>query len=448
MYNFTVRLGGGNFSNSGSSLFLQRSDGTEVQLQHCIEDFARLHRPINPLALDFVLFALAVYGCDRASSRADTDDRWTRQFYLQMPVSNPDVWNAARSVAQRMVSFLTGDEWRIEFVAFDREILGKDFRKAKGSFRQHTKAGGSAVSLFSGGLDSLIGVIDWLEENPDANLTLSGAYDPAAEPAASDQARLFTHLQPLYSKRLYRLTSRMGIRAAGAENSYRSRSFCFVAFGVLASQFIEGQPNLIIPENGSIALNYPLTPARSGSLSTRTVHPFFLQQLRELLAAVMVECTLTNPYEFKTKGEMIAECRNTDLLTRSYHDSISCGNRKRYKAHVPGATAEHCGYCVPCLYRQAALFHNHWPVGDYGVNVANPASWGKLNLDDPNQNFGAVKDFVLRRDSDREVWRKIIANGRVSLAQKAQYISLVQRQRIELESWLNDLGVLPRRLTE
>jgi hypothetical protein len=90
----------------------------------------------------------------------------------------------------------------------------------------------------------------------------------------------------------------MGIKSAGAENSYRSRSFCFVSFGVLAAQFLDGKPELIIPENGSIALNYPLTPARSGSLSTRTVHPYFLNQMRELLAALGIECGLANPYEF------------------------------------------------------------------------------------------------------------------------------------------------------
>jgi hypothetical protein len=443
MNSFMVRLGGGNYGNSGSSLFLTRPDGSEVQLGHSIEDFARLRRPIDPRALDFVLFALAVYGCDRAASRDATDDAWTRQFVLQMPVSDPAAWNAARGIAEHMVSFLTGDDWHFEFVAQEREIFGDEFRKAKRSFRHRTKAGGAAVSLFSGGLDSLIGVIDWLEAHPDQVLTLSGAYDPDAEPAGADQDRLFAYLQPVYPKRLHRLTSRMGIRGAGEESSYRSRSFCFVSFGVLAAQFLDDERTLIVPENGSIALNYPLTPARSGSLSTRTVHPYFLQQLRELLAALSVDCALTNPYEFKTKGEMIGECRNSALLKQAYLASVSCGNRKRYKAHVPGATADHCGCCVPCLYRQAALHCNNWPHGDYGVRIEDSSSWGKLKLADPNQHLEATKDFVLRRDSDRQVWRTIIANGRVPLSHKADYVSLVQRQRAELESWLVDLGVIP-----
>lgn len=444
MNNFTVRLGGGNFANSGSSLFLRRADETELQIRHSIADFARLKRPINPLALDFVLFALAVYGCDRATSRDKENDRWTRQFYLKMPVSDPDRWNAASAVAQQMVSFLTGDEWRIEFTAQDREIFGKEFRKTKRRFRKRTIAGGSAVSLFSGGMDSLIGIIDWLENHPGERLTLSGAYDPAAEAAQADQSKLFAHLNRTYKSRLHRLTSRMGLKGAGAENSYRSRSFCFVSFGVLAAQFLDSKPELIIPENGSIALNYALTPARSGSLSTRTVHPYFLGRMRELLAAVEVQCTLINPYEFKTKGEMIEKCENKKLLKQIYADSISCGNRKRYKVHVPGATADHCGYCIPCLYRQAALHRVGWPAGDYGVRIEDSKSWGKLGLNDPSHSPGAAKDFVLRRDSKQETWRNITANGRVPLSSKAEYISLVQRQRTELEKWMVHIGFLPQ----
>ena len=139
---------------------------------------------------------------------------------------------------------------------------------------------------------------------------------------------------------------------------------------------------------------------------------------------------------------MVGGCRNEGLLKLAYEDSVSCGNRKRFKIHVPGATAKHCGYCVPCLFRRAALHSNNWPGGDYAVFVENPSTWGKLDLDDPNQHFVAVKDFVTRKDSDREVWRRIAANGRVPLHQKAEYVQLVQRQRTELESWLGDLGLI------
>lgn len=413
MFSFNVRLGGGNYANSGSSVILERPDGTSVQLQHCIEDFARVRGTIDPVALDFVLFALVVYGCDRASSRTQSSDQWTRQFALTMPVSAPDAWNAAADIAQDLVSFLTGDEWRIRFVSQQQAVLGREFLRARRTFRQRNRVAGPVVSLFSGGLDSFIGAIDWLEANPNEAITLSGAYDPAAEPAGADQAALLQYLHAAYPKRIHHVLSRMGIATKGEENSYRSRSFCFLSFGVLAARFLAEGATLIVPENGPIALNYPLTPARSGSLSTRTVHPYFLDRMRALLSALGLDVPVIDPYRFHTKGEMIARCQNLGLLQTAHAAAISCGNRKRYKVHVPGATADHCGYCVPCIFRKAALHAAGWPIGDYGVDIAQPATWGKLNLRDPNLGVEAAKDFVRRADDDRVIWNTIRANGRV-----------------------------------
>lgn len=444
MFSFNVRLGGGNYANSGSSVILDRPDGTSVQLQHSIEDLARLRGTIDPVALDFVLFALVVYGCDRASSRTQSPDQWTRHFELTMPVSAPDAWNAAVDVAQELVTFLTGDEWQIRFVPQDRVVLGKEFVRTRRSFRQRNKVGGPVVSLFSGGMDSLIGAIDWLETNPNHAITLSGAYDPAAEPAGADQGALLQHLRAAYPKRIHHVLSRMGITTKGEENSYRSRSFCFLSFGVLTARFLAKGATLIVPENGSIALNYPLTPARSGSLSTRTVHPYFLDRMRALLEALDLDIPLSDPYRFRTKGEMIAECRNPALLQKAHASAISCGNRKRYKAHVPGAKADHCGYCVPCIFRKAALHAASWPIGDYGVDIARPATWGKLDLSDPNLSVEAAKDFVRRADDDRVIWNTIRANGRVPLSDKQDYVALVKRQRAELAAYFKHIGILPR----
>jgi hypothetical protein len=397
---------------------------------------------IDPLALDFVLFALVVYGCDRASSRAESSDQWTRQFELTMPVSAPDAWTAAEDIVHDLVSFLTGDEWRIRFVPQSQPVLGKEFLKARRTFRQRGKVGGSVVSLFSGGLDSLIGAIDWLEENPNESITLCGAYDPAAEPAAADQRALLAHLTTVYPKRVHHVLSRMGIATKGNENSYRSRSFCFLSFGVLAARFLPECSTLVVPENGPIALNYPLTPARSGSLSTRTVHPYFLDRMRALLAAIGLDCPVSDPYRFFTKGEMISACSSPTLLKKIYPEAVSCGNRKRYKVHVPGATADHCGYCVPCIFRKAALHAAGWPLGDYGVDIGSPATWGKLDLKDPNLSVEAAKDFVRRADDDRVIWNTIRSNGRVPLSEKTSYIDLVKRQRAELLAYFRHLGLL------
>ena len=113
---------------------------------------------------------------------------------------------------------------------------------------------------------------------------------------------------------------------------------------------------LLIPENGFISLNVPLTPLRIGSLSTRTTHPFFLQQVQVNLGCRRFPCVrLSNPYQLKTKGEILVECMDQPLLRELAFQSTSCGRFSRFNY-------EHCGRCVPCLVRRAAFLH--WGMGD------------------------------------------------------------------------------------
>jgi hypothetical protein len=60
------------------------------------------------------------------------------------------------------------------------------------------------------------------------------------------------------------------------EPSYRSRSLMFIALGTyFASRYNDTE--LIIPENGTISLNHPLSASRRGSLSTRTISSLFIR---------------------------------------------------------------------------------------------------------------------------------------------------------------------------
>ena len=87
------------------------------------------------------------------------------------------------------------------------------------------------------------------------------------------------------------------------------------------------QTPLLMPENGAIALNIPLTPARRGSCSTRTAHPFFLNTLREILGKLGIENPLCNPLELKTKGECVQQCLDQNVLHATAKESVSCAKR-------------------------------------------------------------------------------------------------------------------------
>jgi hypothetical protein len=112
----------------------------------------------NEIALDLVVTAAQVYAADTRISRAtESEDAWTREIRVVIPVSDVARWNVAVPVLERMLNFLTGDRWTIQFCArpprFAEIVPQPDLIVPPVA----------GVSLFSGGLDSLIGAIDQLE---------------------------------------------------------------------------------------------------------------------------------------------------------------------------------------------------------------------------------------------------------------------------------------------
>ncbi|ECK7329225.1 hypothetical protein FRM79_22585, partial [Salmonella enterica subsp. enterica] len=109
-----------------------------------------------------------------------------------------------------------------------------------------------------------------------------------------------------------------GISFKGSrEPSTRGRSLAFYAFALLASTKInQPKPTIFIPENGVISINPPLVPGRVSSLSTRTTHPMFIDMLQRVLDTLGINVQFQLPYRFKTKGEMMRECLDQDLLQK------------------------------------------------------------------------------------------------------------------------------------
>ena len=86
---------------------------------------------------------------------------------------------------------------------------------------------------------------------------------------------------------------------------------------------------------------------RTGSLSTRTTHPYFLRLIQDTLDDVGLRINLNNPYEAATKGEMLVGCADQGLLSNLAGASTSCGRYSR-------TGFRHCGRCVPCQVRRGA----------------------------------------------------------------------------------------------
>jgi hypothetical protein len=328
---------------------------------HAIADLARLGVRPSELGVDLLVMAAHVHAADmRISRTSESQDGWTRELRLVVPVSDPARWATARPTFERLLNFLTGDRWLLGFRARPRRfavtvpprpaaLIGPPF---------------DSLALFSGGLDSLIGAIDSLEAGQTPLLI-----SHAGEGATSDaQSTIFDALKVHYRGRAFdRLRLWMTfpdgfVQGSAGENTTRGRSFLFFALGVFAGSGLDQPFVLKVPENGLIAVNVPLDPLRLGALSTRTTHPFYIARWNDALATLGITGRIENPYWDKTKGEMVRACANGALLRRLIPLSLSCASPT--KGRWQGLGTQHCGYCLPCLIRRAALVTGLRPDAD------------------------------------------------------------------------------------
>ncbi len=317
-----------------------------------IEDLISRNVYPSEVGLDLLITAAHVYAADtRISRETESQDSWTREIKLIIPVSNPAVWNNVNGLLVRLLNFLTGDRWQLEFRTRP-EKYSQLIPQKNNSVSEENKY--NKVQLFSGGLDSLIGTINNLEAG-NSPLLISHAGDGLTSKA---QEECFDILKEHYETGVFdRLRLWMNIPNeifdnAPIEDTTRGRSFLFFSLGVFAGTGLSSPFILETPENGLIALNVPLNLLRLGSLSTHTTHPYYMNVWNEILAGLEINGKIKNPYWKDTKGQMVQDCSNKELLIKALSHSLSCSSpaKGRWKGKVG-----HCGYCLPCLIRRASI---------------------------------------------------------------------------------------------
>jgi 7-cyano-7-deazaguanine synthase in queuosine biosynthesis len=323
-------------------------------LHHNLSRLFNTPAPPSQSVQAFLMVALGVWAADKLQPRQKTLDAWTRQLTLYVPVSPQ--WMGLAPRLEQVLNFLTGDDWTLKLREAPLDL------GIKGKWPHPWSPDG--VMLFSGGLDSLVGAVDFLEAGQ--RLLLVSHYDFGQ--LASIQQTLAAGLIGHYgSEKVHHLGMRVQFPEA-PELTMRSRSLLYLALGLTAAAPWVTDTPLIIPENGWISLNPPLTLNRLGSYSTRTTHPYFLEQLTNLWQEAECATPLINPYQLLTKGEIGRGCRNRQLLERLFRLSVSCA--RPVVSRWQGGSAGACGYCYPCLMRRIALHALGWDRGeDYRRDV-------------------------------------------------------------------------------
>lgn len=383
-----------------------------------IKDVQRSGLNPSEKSWDFTTIALAVASADNSISRKYSADGWTRQIDLTIHLCNPNVWEPVKQKLERTLRFLTGDFWFITFK--DNGVNPPEAKKQK-------QYDCNCLSLLSGGVDSLVGAIDLIEDKHKP-IFVSQIVDSETQ---RDFAKRIKAESPHFQ-----WSHKIHIPPGESEGSTRGRSIVFFAFAALAASAIKTQPGystkIYVPENGFISLNIPLNPGRMGSFSTKTTHPVYLKGLQSIWDEVELNLDLIMPYQFKTKGEALAECKDQQLLKNLVFQSVSCGKYRVYKR-------QHCGRCVPCLVRRAAF--QYWGEIDQTSGGYYSEQLKRISHGNPD-DVGAVANACIVGDTSG-VQRLI--SGNLSFADhqsRKEFEGVFSRGLNEIKEFLVMKGVI------
>lgn len=400
---------------------------------------------------DVLLLGHIVYSTDRILNRlAFSDDGWCRNIELNdVPVVNADLFNLHRQEFNTALSYLTGDNWTVSFTQMPPLEYTPEIE-------HHYNADEyEYVSLFSGGLDSLIGFIDKASDlHAGKKILLVSHYDMGKE--SMDQERIFHSCaaNEFFNGKYTSIKAKIGMkncikeRKVKYENTFRSRSFLFFAMGLYCAKRISATQEVIVPENGTISINIPLCKSRRSSCSTRTTHPVSMKLIMRALENVGINNALINPYHFKSKADMMIDCAQDNskrhILEVLSPLSCSCAKRSHNRwwdkdgEYIRANHVHHCGMCMPCIYRRVAM---HAIGLDTPAELGTDIFHGTRYFDINNLQRKTSLDInmllrFIRKINRPAVENELLAEG-IDENELDRYVDLVMHSYQQIKDWIS-----------
>lgn len=383
-------------------------------------------------SLDIWFFSVYIHLIDNLLPRNEIAvDNWLREINVKIPVSDPLVWNSNSNSIIDALNFLTGDEWNIEFYQLGNKYFCNDELELEEDINIEK------VCLLSGGLDSLAGAINLI--NSDNDILFVSHFDGAGA-IDGEQENIFEELETsVNDKKLY--LSQFHVYPSNnlfysADSNQRARSILFLGFALFhAINFNVNE--IVLPENGLISINLPLNESRTSSNSTRTTHPYFIKKLEQFIFQIGINISIVNPYQYKTKGEMLDECLDKNLLNLLINKTISCSHYKRRGPWTRKVGINNCGYCIPCLIRRASIYryNNLATIERYGVDL----NAIELKLDTTSRistDIFALINFLNKKYDIKKYEREISLVA--STENKKEIAQMLYRGYNELRKYIED----------
>ena len=341
-------------SSDQSALVLDYQDreGVLANVKLGLPNFVRDVYHLPDRTLDLLELAAYVYCADRMSSRgpkvAVEYQAWARSFHFVVKVRDHTFWSQSDVSAclSRALQFMTGDrEYSFSFQpghSTPRTGLFDDEQ-----FRMESSQD-LDVALFSGGIDSLAGVLNHLETTNEQVCLVSHQSQPGT---VRTQRQLFEALKNHYPGRVshYKFECHLkGIRAV--EETQRSRAFLYTSIAFAIAQAY-GQEGFSVYENGITGINFPRRADLAEARASRTTHPRTIYHLKQLFS-LLGECEMQIhlPFLWKTKTDTLA------LLRAGQHPELIPSSVSCSKTFQNLGQATHCGGCSQCVDRRFAAY--------------------------------------------------------------------------------------------
>jgi len=349
--------------------------------------------------LDLLQIAAYVFCGDRMAYRGKRDNvdfvSWARSFEYHIPVLDFGFWNSddTKIALNNVLTFMTGDRiYSFVFYQTDKnpaEILNKQFSLFSGEYQNICEAEKTDIILFSGGLDSLAGAVQRLNEHPDR--TLCAVSHKSNNTVQHTQTVLADALKKQYDNRLqhysFECCNKDGL--VSRDENQRTRIFLFAAIAFsLCSSF--GINSFYVYENGMTSMNLSKQTDVINARASRTTHPMTLGLLCKFFKLLDPDFTgIKAPYYNKTKAEIV-KVFSTYGIESIISSSVSCSSTRKKKRQAP-----HCGHCSQCIDRRFSLFAAD--LDEY---------------DAPSYDVDFIKEFP--DDDKNETYQKIYATLRLA----------------------------------
>ncbi len=207
------------------------------------------------------------------------------------------------------------------------------------------------VCLFSGGVDSVAGIISESVKNNYPTIGLYISYNQIGGVIKKERELLSSwkipNLKDIYTLKIKR----------GASSVQHVRGFVFTSLGILVASAL-GYKNLVISEIGPVMFQ-PIYNILDEV--TITTHPYTLEMSKRIMAILIDSSVeIKTPFDEKTKAEIVHDLLKNSPGGRKETERLLLMTHSCRRSNFANANNEkrHCGYCLGCVIRHSAFILN------------------------------------------------------------------------------------------